>query len=321
MRTSRNIGPLIMALVVLGILAAACGTTDDTAQVDSENSSAAIASHELPDRPDREPLIESEMTVDGLKAILGTGDLGIGTNRIGFVLTSQKGFVTTPGVQVTSKYVSDGNVEIKQVMDTDFQEWPYGNRGLYTAYLDFDRAGQWEFDIAVPAEDGSTMNVPLAFDVFDTAFSPMEGNAAVVTKTRTTDDVQSIEELTTGSLQDPELYQISLDQAIENEMPTVVVFASPAFCLNAVCGPQVDVLQELKNEYKSDANFVHVDFYDNPHAIQGDLDQAVISPAVREWRLPSIEWTFVIDRQGVVTARFEGFATYDEVNGALQKVL
>ena len=127
--------------------------------------------------------------------------------------------------------------------------------------------------------------------------------------------------MTTGSLQDPDLYQVSLDRAIANEKPTVVVFASPAFCQNAVCGPQVDVLQELKNSYKSDANFVHVDFYDNPQEIQGDLDRAVISPAVREWRLPSIEWTFVIDKQGIVTARFEGFATFDEVNGALQKVL
>ena len=93
----------------------------------------------------------------------------------------------------------------------------------------------------------------------------------------------------------------------------MAVFASPAFCTNAVCGPQLDVLQELKNAHADRANFVHVDFYDNPHEIQGDLDRARISPAVRDWKLPSIEWTFVIDSAGIVTARFEGFATYDEV--------
>ena len=131
--------------------------------------------------------------------------------------------------------------------------------------------------------------------------------------TRTIDEVGSLAELTTGSLQDPDLYRISLDEAIENGKPTVVVFASPAFCTNAVCGPQLDVLQELKNAHADRANFVHVDFYDNPHEIQGDLDRARISPAVRDWKLPSIEWTFVIDSAGIVTARFEGFATYDEV--------
>ena len=309
-----NIVKLIPLLVIPALIAAACGTASD----DAPTSSPA---RQPPERPDREPLIESETTPDGLKAILGTGDLGVGTNRIGFVLTSQTGFVTTPGVQVIPKYVSDGAVEAKQAVTTEFQQWPYGNRGLYTASIDLEPAGQWEFEISVPGEGESVMIVPLSVEVPDAAYSPMEGDPAVASKTRTLEEVEAIEELTTGSLQDPDLYQISLDQAIESGKPTVVVFASPAFCQNAVCGPQVDVLQEIKDAYKADANFVHVDFYDNPHEIQGDLDRAVISPAVREWRLPSIEWTFVIDRRGIVTARFEGFATYDEVRAALQQVL
>ena len=317
-----NLQVLAAVLIFLVAFVAACGT-DDTAMTQTINDEleAMSALREPPERPDHEPLIESETTADGLKAILGTGDLGVGTERIGFVLTSRTGFVTTDGVRVTPKYVSGGAEEARAVVDTVFQEWPYGNRGLYTAYVDFDKAGNWVLDISVPGEGDATMSVPLAFEVFDTSHAPMQGHAAVSSKTRTLDEVESIEELTTGSLQDPDLYRISLDQAIENKMPTVVVFASPAFCQNAVCGPQVDVLQELKNAYRTDANFVHVDFYDNPHEIQGDLERAVISPAVLEWRLPSIEWTFVIDKQGIVTARFEGFATYDEVEAALRQAL
>ena len=37
--------------------------------------------------------------------------------------------------------------------------------------------------------------------------------------------------------------------------------------------------------------------------------------------LPSIEWTFVIDGDGTVTARFEGFATLSEVEAALKPLL
>ena len=312
---------LSTALLFLVAFAAACGGNGDTTQTINDGPEAMSAHREPPERPDREPLIESETTDDGFKAILGTGDLGVGTERIGFVLTSKTGFVNTDGVQVTPKYVSGGAEEAKPTVETVFHEWPYGNRGLYAAYVDFDKAGDWVLDISLPGEGGGTSIVPLSVEVFDTSHAPMQGHAAVSIKTRTLGEVQSIEELTTGSLQDPDLYQISLDQAIENEMPTIVVFASPAFCQNAVCGPQVDVLQELKNAYPQDANYVHVDFYDNPHEIQGDLERAVISPAVREWRLPSIEWTFVIDKQGVVTARFEGFATFDEVEAALQQVL
>ena len=312
---------LSIALMLLVAFAAACGSNDDTTQTTTEEPEAMSAHREPPERPDREPLIESETTTDGFKAILGTGDLGVGTERIGFVLTSKTGFVNTDDVQVTPKYVSGGAEEVKSTVETVFHEWPYGNRGLYAAYVDFDKAGDWVLDISLPGEGGGTSIVPLPVEVFETSHAPMQGHAAVSTKTPTLDEVQSIEELTTGSLQDPDLYQISLDQAIKNEMPTVVVFASPAFCQNAVCGPQVDVLQELKNAYPRDVNYVHVDFYDNPHEIQGDLERAVISPAVKEWRLPSIEWTFVIDKQGIVTARFEGFATYDEVEAALQQVL
>ena len=312
---------LAIGMIFLVAFVVACGAEDEAAQTVDDAPETMSAVREAPERPDREPLIESEITADGLKAILGTGDLGVGTERIGFVLTSKTGFVTTDGVQITPKYVSNGSEQAKPTVDTVFQQWPYGNRGLYTAYVDFDKAGDWVLDISVPGEGGTTMSVPLAFEVFDSAYSPMQGQVAVSTKTRTVDEVESLQELTTGSLQDPDLYQISLDQAIENEMPTVVVFASPAFCQNAVCGPQVDVLQELKNAYPSDANFVHVDFYDNPHEIQGDLGRAIISPAVKVWRLPSIEWTFVIDKQGIVTARFEGFATFDEVEAALRQVL
>ena len=81
------------------------------------------------------------------------------------------------------------------------------------------------------------------------------------------------------------------------------------------------MLQELKNSYLGKANFIHVDIYDNPHEIQGDLDRARISPIAVEWSLPSIEWTFVLDSEGVVSARFEAFATLTEVEEALPKVL
>ena len=312
---------LAFGLVVLVAFLVACGGEDEAPQTTNDAPDSTSAHREPPERPDREPLIESETTEDGFKAILGTGDLGVGNERIGFVLTSKTGFVNTEGVQVTPRFVSDGTDEVGATVDAEFQPWPYGNRGLYTTYVEFDKPGQWQLDISLPGEGGATAVVPLSLEVFDTSHAPMQGHAAVSTKTRTVNDVETLQELTTGSLQDPDLYQISLDQALENEMPTVVVFASPAFCQNAVCGPQVDVLQELKNAYPTAANYVHVDFYDNPHEIQGDLERAIISPAVRDWRLPSIEWTFIIDNQGIVTARFEGFATFDEVEEALRQIL
>ena len=83
----------------------------------------------------------------------------------------------------------------------------------------------------------------------------------------------------------------------------------------------VEVLQQLKDEFQGQANFIHVDYYDNPEEIQGDLDRARVSPTVREWNLPSTEWSFVIDRQGIITRRFESFTTLEELRVALRSVL
>ena len=101
----------------------------------------------------------------------------------------------------------------------------------------------------------------------------------------------------------------------------MIVMVSPAFCTNAVCGPQVDILQQLKDAYKGQANFIHVDIYENPLEIQGDLDRGVISSTVREWNLPSTEWSFVITSSGIVHERFEPFTGYDELETSLKEVL
>ena len=122
-------------------------------------------------------------------------------------------------------------------------------------------------------------------------------------------------------MQDPDLYRLTIADAVDSGLPTVIVMASPAFCTNAVCGPQVEVLQELKDEFPEQANFIHIDYYDNPEEIQGDLSRAVVSPVAKEWGLPSTEWSFVVDREGIVSGRFEGFTALEELRQALQQAL
>ena len=311
------------------IVAAACSTGEDadrgsTASGTSYQSPASSqAAPEEATRPDREPLVYGPRSADGLQAILGTGDLGVGSNRFGFALTSSKGFVTVPTAKVVSRYSPiDGTPgEDQESVVAEYQPWPYGNRGLYATELAFDRAGRWGVTIEIDSGEGEVSSADLFFEVGETTEAPDVGNAAVKSISKTADDVDSLSDLTTGSLQDEDLYQLTISEAVGSGIPTVIVFASPAFCTNAVCGPQVEVLQQLKDEYKGQANFVHVDFYDNPEAIQGDLSNSELSSAVIEWRLPSIEWTFVVDAEGMVTARFEGFGTYTEVEAALKSLL
>ena len=313
------------ALLVAGIIGlVASGACSSSSEVPAEAEPSGTAEGEVQSesadlllQPDEVPLIEGPVSPDGLQAIFATSDVGIGRNRIGFVLTSPDDFVRVPEATVSSLFEGMPRETVQAV----FRPWPYGIRGLYTTYLNLDAPGSWSIDISVMDPDGAAKHATLDFDVNDVPSAVGVGSPAVRSRNKTLDDVEGFGELTTGSLNDPDLYMVTIADAVTSGLPSVVVMASPAFCTNAVCGPQVEVLQKLKNKYKGQSNFIHVDIYDNPEEIQGDLTKARLSPIVPEWGLLSIEWSFVIDRQGIVTARFQGFATLDELEQALQEVI
>ena len=63
--------------------------------------------------------------------------------------------------------------------------------------------------------------------------------------------------------------------------------------------------------------FIHVEIYENPADITGDISNASVVQAVKDWNLPSEPWVFLVDEDGIVRQRFEGLATYQEIKSAL----
>ena len=311
---NRNTVIITLAAVFM-LLASAC------------QSIAAPSEQAAPEGGDGEPFTEVELikgpvSPDGLQAIFATPDLGTGEQRVAVVLTSKKGLVRSPIATLTSYYYPDGAAE-GEMRDTAvalFRPFPLGSRGLYAAQMQFDVPGDWGLEMVVLDEDANTLRAELRFEVPGQTAAPANGAPATASNSKTL-ATHSIEQLTTGTLQDTDLYQISIADAVQSGMPTVIVMASPAFCTNAVCGPQVDVLSELEDKYKGQANFIHIDFFDNPDEIQGDLTRARVSPTVLEWKLPSTEWSFVVDPEGIIHQRFEGFAPIEELEDALLEVL
>ena len=119
---------------------------------------------------------------------------------------------------------------------------------------------------------------------------------------------------------DPDLYRLTVAEALDSGTPTVVSFATPAFCRSATCGPQVDVITALKNRLSGRANFIHIEVYEDPHEVT-DLSQARLVREMAEWGLKSEPYTFILDRHGRVAAKFEGFVNEDELGAALEEVL
>ena len=62
------------------------------------------------------------------------------------------------------------------------------------------------------------------------------------------------------------------------------------------------------------ANFIHIEVYQS-------FDPFVYVEEMDEWHLQSEPWTFVLDRGGVVAARFGGPVSPRELEAALQPLV
>ena len=270
---------------------------------------------------------EDETT--GIRTVLGTPDLGVGRQRVSFVLSDEQGLIRLPVVTVATYYLAEGSAAEAdpaggtpiESATAQFYEFPLGTRGLYAVELSFDRPGTWAIEAQMPEPGGTTVTTRFDFEVAERPSAPAVGDLAPRSINRTLDDVDSVHDLSTGADPDPELYRLTIAEALDERRPLVVVFASPGFCTNALCGPQAELLSSLRTRHAGDANFIHVDLYENPTELQSDFDRAVRTPLLEEWGLHTDEWTFIVDRDGRIAARFEAFATEQEVEAALLTVL
>ena len=249
--------------------------------------------------------------------------MSVGPNRVVFgLIDSEAGPLRDANVRVSTFRLAGGQQEGPiETVEATFRKWPVGAGGVYTVQLSFDTPGAWGLGITVLEADGSTRTSSPGIQVTAKSSTPAIGRSAPRSVSKTVGDVDSLGQLTSDQNPDTELYQMTIAEALDTGKPLMVTFSTPAFCSSATCGPQLDVVKEIKEQYKGRANFIHVEVYDNPHEIQGDLSNAIIAPALTEWGLPSEPWTFVVDGEGMVQAKFEAFTTREELENALVAVL
>ncbi len=249
-------------------------------------------------------------------------DLGVGPNRIALtVLRFDQAHVMDRASDLSITYGPLNSDEVKAVDEVTWRPWPFSG-GAYTFRAEFDAAGTWE--IAVTLDDvGEEVVGTAAIQVRQEPVAPGVGSAAPSTPTKTASSVDEVRDISSDPNPRPEFYSVSLDEVVGSGKPVAVTFSTPAFCQTNTCGPQLDTLSELQAEYADRCHFVHVEIWDNPREMleEGDLGLGVLSPVVGEWDLPTEPWTFLIDGKGDVFARFEAFATRDELASAMEAML
>jgi hypothetical protein len=178
---------------------------------------------------------------------------------------------------------------------TEFHDEGGSALGVYVTRLDLPDAGAQEFVVVDGDRWGSALVNVVAPEDSSTV---VPGDAAVAVATPTVDDDFGWQRLCTD---DPAcgMHDVSLDAALDAGRPVVLLFATPAYCQTAVCGPAVATLERVRRSRDwGDSAFVHVEIY-------SDAGETVTEP-VEAWRLPTEPWVFAIDAQGRVVDRLDG---------------
>ena len=187
--------------------------------------------------------------------------------------------------------------------------------GVYVVdEVTFPSPGVWGAEFVV---ESGTLTEGTAFQVQAEAGAPMVGEAAPRTANLTIHDAL-FAEISTRPVESDALHNVSVAEAIDAGNPFVVFFASPQFCVSAICGPVTDTLERVHQALEGTVEVIHIEPWD----LDAARNEGRLTPSAEmlEWGLPSEPWTFVVDGGGLIAARYEGLVTVEEVLGAVRAV-
>lgn len=233
-----------------------------------------------------------------------------GKPRVPFVLfDGERPFAEAQSIQVTAYDLSESTPTPgwtgTAVAYADY-EIPY-----WVAYPELPHAGYWGIGARIALADGSETTGEFAIEVVEHSDSPGVGDRALATENRTLKTEPDIRKLSSDADPDLDLYQMTVAEALKTGLPTVVTFATPGYCTSHLCAPVVNSVKAASEEFSGKANFIHIEVYKT-------FDPLVYADEMGEWHLESEPWTFVIDRQGKITARLGGPVSAKELSQSLE---
>ena len=198
-------------------------------------------------------------------------------------------------------------------------------RGIYEVTPTFTEAGDWIAEFT-SSKGGLTERTQVQFPVAATSSAPPIGAKAPDTKSPTLADVGGdVERISTDTSPDPAFYQVSVHDALATGKPFVLVFATPAFCRTAQCGPTLDGVKAVAKT-ESGVTFINIEPYKMTFAdghLQPVLDAGNnLQPTdvTNAWGILTEPWIFVVDRTGIVRASFSVIVSADELTKAIDAV-
>lgn len=261
----------------------------------------------------------TQAAVKALRVVLVPSELVLGPNRFAVGLLDEAGRVIHDA-NVKFRYFDLSDPQSPQVESTATArrlQTPDGHTTIFTHERHFGRAGVWGVEVAAQLPDGTTLSNRIRFEVVADPPSVVVGEQAPIIDTPTLASVDGdIRRFSSAPVPNGGFYRMSLADALTNGKPTVLLFATPAFCQTRFCASTYEIVSHLQHKYGDDLNFLHVEVYSglpNPAANQWQL-----VPSMAAFGLTTEPWLYLIDASGHVVYRVEGMFTEAEVEGYLQ---
>jgi hypothetical protein len=252
--------------------------------------------------------------------IPGTSDYAPGTIRVSFLVVDPRGrAVERPRARVWLGRTRDAPPLGQGVATLEPIGVPGGVvdggdvKNIYVAHLRVARPGHYMI-VARPI-GGRPIGGIRDVDVEATSASPAVGARAYPSRTPTL-ATTAFPRLTTRRPPDLALLRASVASTLAAHRPFVLVFATPRYCQSQTCGPVVDVVDAARRRFaRRGIRFIHVEIYRDNNPAKGE------NRWVREWRLPSEPWTFLVGADGRIKAKFEGAVSLGELSAAIRRSL
>ncbi|HET7454992.1 MAG TPA: hypothetical protein VFJ76_05680 [Solirubrobacterales bacterium] len=315
--------PLLTLLCLLALFVAGCGSSSE------ESSRPAPSAAEFPSAKGKTiaDLLRSSGAKPAKDVIAPAAQVfDVGDNRypfgvftrgneqvddadvaLYFAKDEDKGPVTGPlPAQVTS-------LEVKPAYRAAGEDPDEAKNVYVVPKVSFDRKGPW-VAIAMLKGKGGLEASRVPSPVVGGPPVPQVGEKAPLIHTPTAADVGGDLAKIDTRIPHDQMHEVDFADVLGRE-PIVLVFATPALCQSRVCGPVVDVAQQVADEYKGKADFIHMEVYNDNDIAKG------IRPQLQTYHLPTEPWTFLIDRQGVIRDRIEGAYGVPELEAAMRSIV
>jgi hypothetical protein len=203
-------------------------------------------------------------------------------------------------LKVTGRYLS-------RTVATD----PDAAQTLYVAHLPFRKPGKYAV-LGLFRLDNRLVGAGTTVNVVKDSNVPQVGDSAIKIDTPTKQSVGGdLSKIDTRTPHD-DMHDVNFADAV-GKRPIVLLFATPALCQSRVCGPVVDIAEQVRHQRPAgDTAWIHMEIYNNNNLNDG------YRPQFLAYHLPQEPWLFTINRKGKIAAELQGAYGADELQKAVE---